>query len=158
MSSPKNFVFTVLDPATGLPKTGLSLSFVTYKDETGANVSPPSISNITGSGGYAFTPVFPTNHGIYFEINTGNVPTIVSGYLRPEDYASDSIPDLAASLTTLLSFHQGTWIIQTAGPDANRIVYYAEDGVTVLAKFDLKHADGTAWSPVAGANTQRVKV
>lgn len=36
----------------------------------------------------------------------------------------------------------GRWKIHSVGPDANRIVYYAEDGVTIVAKFDLKDISG----------------
>lgn len=43
---------------------------------------------------------------------------------------------------TLYAVSVGRWKIHTSGPDANRIVYYAEDGTTVVAKFDLKDLSG----------------
>jgi hypothetical protein len=161
MSSPKNFAFTVYDPATGLPKNGIvgQLSFITYVDDTGVNVTPPAISAVAG-GGYQFTPTFPTDHGIYFEIAVagGYMPLVVPGYLRPEDYAVDSIAGMVADIASLKDFQQGSWEIPTTGPDANRIVFKALDGVTVVGRYDLKHADDTAWVPPAAANTKRVKV
>jgi hypothetical protein len=36
----------------------------------------------------------------------------------------------------------GKWEIFTSGPDANRLVLYRADGVTVLKKFDLTNALG----------------
>lgn len=162
MSSPKNFVFTVYDPATGLPKSGIvgQLSFRTYVDETGSNVTPPSISAIGGgSGGYQFTPVFPADHGLYFEIQVagGYLPLIVSGYLDPRDYALDTLPSIATDVTSLKNHQQGSWEIPTSGPDANRMVFYDLLG-NVLDKYDLKHTDDTPWVPPAGANTKRIKV
>jgi hypothetical protein len=158
MSSPKNFCFTVYDATTGAPKSGVagSMTFAVYKDSGGNNLTPPTITAL-GGGGYAFVPTFPTNAGIYFEINTGNVPIYITGYLRPEDFNVDSIPDILVDTGALRDDTEGSWIIQTTGPDANRMVIYDRNG-NVLRKFDLKHADGTPWVPPAGANTQRVLV
>lgn len=36
----------------------------------------------------------------------------------------------------------GRWEIKTSGPDANRFIVYADDGVTVVRKYDLIGADG----------------
>lgn len=58
-------------------------------------------------------------------------------------------------LDDIRSFEAGRWKIFTTGPDANRIVYYKEDGVTVLAKFDLKDIAG---SPTYAAAFERLPV
>lgn len=55
-----------------------------------------------------------------------------------------NVNDIETMVTRLNSFHSGKWKIWATGPDANRIVYYAEDGSTVLAKFDLKDVSGAA--------------
>lgn len=37
----------------------------------------------------------------------------------------------------------GRWEVVTTGPDANRLVLYRQDGVTVLKKFNLQDASGS---------------
>jgi hypothetical protein len=49
---------------------------------------------------------------------------------------------LAADVNEILEYHTGKWEIKVAGPDANRLILYKSDGVTVLKKFDLKNANG----------------
>lgn len=49
---------------------------------------------------------------------------------------------LATNLNTVLEYHTGKWEIKVTGPDANRLILYKPDGVTVLKKFDLKNANG----------------
>lgn len=58
-------------------------------------------------------------------------------------------------INTIFQFTAGRWKIFSTGPDANRIVYYEEDGITVVAKFDLKDLTG---SPTYQAAFERVKV
>lgn len=48
------------------------------------------------------------------------------------------------AINRLTSFTEGRWKIYTTGADANRIVYFSQDGTTVLAKFDLKDVSGNA--------------
>lgn len=59
--------------------------------------------------------------------------------------------DIAASLSSssqtiqdILDYHQGKWEVVTSGPDVNKMVFYRVDGTTVLKKFALQKADGTA--------------
>lgn len=170
MASPQIVVFPVYDATTGALVSGLaaSLSFDVYRDETGTNLSQPSFTEIDSSGFYYFTPTFTANHHVVYAVNTGagHAPTKWSGDLRPEDYNEDQIPGIATTLTTvsanvsnIQAYQQGTWKIFTTGPDANRLVIYALDGVTVLQKYDLKQSDGTTpWSLPVGANAQRLKV
>lgn len=159
MASPKIFAFIVYDATTGIPKTGAagSFTFETYKTEAGVNQTPPSIVEI-GGGGYYFTPTFVTDHGIFFVLNTANLPLRISGYLRPEDYNADDIPSLETNVTNVMQYQQGSWTIATTGPDANRMIFYAPDGITVLQKYDLQQTDGSTWVLPAGANAKRVKV
>jgi hypothetical protein len=86
MSSPKIVVFHVLDAGTGAPETGLSPTFVTYKDFAGVNLTQPTITEI-GGGAYKFTPVFPTDQGIAFVINPNDATTKrYVGSRRPEEF------------------------------------------------------------------------
>lgn len=142
MASPKLEVFFVKSTATNLPLTGAagSMVFETYKNDLGANVTPqPTISEI-GGGLYAFTPVFSdAARGIAYVITTGasGNPDRIYRYMRPEDWNADKVD-------TLVSIETGKWEIKTSGPDANRMIMYAADGVTVLYKFDLFDESGAA--------------
>jgi hypothetical protein len=168
VASPEIIVFPVYDPTSGALVSGLasSLSFNVYEDETGSTLSQPTITEIGTSGNYTFTPVFTTNHAIVYSISTANnSPLAYSGFLRPEDFATDSIPGMVTSLSSITNmvsnmqqWQQGTWKIATTGADAGKIIYYAEDGTTVLGKYFLYQADGTTiWTLPSGANAQRVK-
>lgn len=138
MASPKIQVFFLYDLATGLPLTGATPTFSTYKDDTGVNLAQPSIVEI-GGGAYKFLPVFTTDKGIAFVIDAGasSNPRYVAGFLRPEDFYLDRVEDMYQE-------HFGKWEIFTTGPDVNRLVLYRDDGVTVLKKFDLHNAAGVA--------------
>jgi hypothetical protein len=136
MSSPKIQVFFLYDLATGLPLTGATPTFSTYKDDTGSNLAQPAISEI-GGGSYKFTPTFPTDKGIACVIDGGASanPRYVASYMRPEDFYIDRVEDLYQETF-------GKWRIHTSGADANRLVLYQTDGVTVLKKFDLQDTNG----------------
>lgn len=53
---------------------------------------------------------------------------------------------VSSSVDRLREGAEGRWKIFTTGPDANRMVFYRPDGVTVLYKVDLKDAAGAATS------------
>ncbi len=135
-NSPKNMAFFLYIESTGAPKTGATPTFTTYKDMDGNNLSQPGITEI-GGGAYEFTPVFPAETGIVAVIDggAGNSPRYQSVALRPEDYNVDLLTDLTDEAF-------GTWEIPTTGPDANRLIFYRADGVTVLQKFDLFDENG----------------
>jgi hypothetical protein len=156
MASPKIISFMVFNGA-GAPLAGVagSLSFSSYKDETGANLSQPTIVEI-GGGAYYFTPVYTANHGISYVINTGaNNPLYVAGYTRPEDFNTDNIDasvssvlsaiaaiDTAlgtaqADITFIRKLKANKWAIYATGPDANRMVFYDDDNETPILKVDL---------------------
>lgn len=152
MASPKIEVIFVYNETTGSPVTGATFTFETYKDNTGANISPPSITEI-GGGAYAFTPSFTTDKGIVYILraDTSNVtPKRVSRYMRPEDWNTDNsdIPTstIESKIDELLQISKGKWEIKTSGPDANRLIFYESDGVTVIQKFDLKDSSGAPTS------------
>ena len=129
MASPKTITFCITNPTTGAPVTGLSPTFVTYKDDTGTNVAQPAITEI-GGGFYKFTPVFTTNHSINYLVDTvGNNPRSYFGTVRPEDYYPDLLQDMSDETF-------GEWRIFTSGGDANKLVLYRPDS-SVLKKFDL---------------------
>lgn len=139
MASPKIEVFFLYNESTGTPLTGQVglLTFDTYVNDLGAAVTQPSFTEI-GGGAYFFTPVFANpNRGIVYIVNSGAgaTPARVARFMRPEDWTTDDI-------STLLKYQEGRWKVFTSGPDANRLVIYDTDNVTVLKKFDL--LDNTA--------------
>lgn len=133
--SPQIVAFAVTNPVTGAPITGgaSGMSFTTYVNEVGSTVTPPSIVEV-GGGGYKFTPTFTTGHGIFYILNTGvgNSPPFISGYIRPEDFAGDAIPDLHAVAV-------GKWSMNVS---TNVLSLYQEDGTTLLKTFNLTDALG----------------
>lgn len=146
MATPNPEVLFVFDGATGVPYTGSAggLAFVVYDDDTGSPVTPPAITKIT-NGIFQFTPVF-SGHGIYYVISTGQAPAYLCRYMRPEEANLDSISTLLSTITQMQEFEQGKWTIATTGGDANRLIIYASDGVTVLAKFNLFDSSGNPTS------------
>lgn len=150
MASPKIEVFFVYSAATGAPLTGLTPTFSTYKDDTGSNLAQPSITEI-GGGAYKFTPTFADlTKGIVYVVDAGATAAsrYFARYMRPEDWNDDYLGEL-------YDYTTGVWQVHTSGPDANRIVFYKQDGVTVVAKYDLKDSAGAATATNA---YKRVKV
>lgn len=136
MGSPQIEVFSVFDD-DGVPLAGVvgDMSFATYKDDSGTNVTPPSITEI-GGGIYKFTPAFPvdTTKGVVYMLQTGHNPAYYSRYVRREDWLGDNLRDL-------LDAQFGRWKIYESGPFANQLVLYREDD-TILKQFDLKDLAG----------------
>lgn len=152
MPSPKIEVIFLYNETTGLPMTGATFTFETYKDNTGANVTPPAITEI-GGGVYSFAPSFTANKGIVYILraDTANAtPKRVARYVRPEDWNTDNsdIPfsTINSAVEELVSIAKGKWEIKTTGPDANRLILYDIDGTTIIQKFDLKDASGSPTS------------
>lgn len=154
MASPHIEVVFVYDN-TGAPKTGQTLTFDTYKDDLGNDLAQPSITEI-GGGAYKFTPTFTTGRGIVYVLNTGTGgnPTRVAKFMRPEDFNIDNadVPTssvavggdatIGTKLDTLLAIAKGKWEIKSTGADANRLIIYDVDGITVIQKFDLFDQSG----------------
>ena len=145
MASPQLQLFFVLSAVTNLPLTGAAggMSFELYRKYNGSSftdLTPPTIIEV-GDGLYAFAPTFADlTAGISYVINTGSGnPQRVFGYMRPEDWNADLI-------TTLVNIETGKWEIKTSGPDANKLIIYAQDGVTPLYKFQLFDSSGTPTS------------
>lgn len=153
MASSKDIVFFIYDSNTGAPLAGqtANLSFATYSDTSGGALTNPAITEI-GGGAYKFTITFPISGlGVVYVLACSSVnatPSYQHGFVRPEEFYIDNI-------ATLMSINQGRWKIHTSGPDANRLVYYADDGITVLKKFDLFDADG---NPTTSTPFERVPV
>jgi hypothetical protein len=137
LTSPKIVVFFLYD-GSGSPLTGVSPTFITYLDDTGTPAAQPTITEI-GGGAYRFTPDFSGNPQLGFAyVVDGTVsanPRLVNGYARPEDY----FPDLIGNMSTVTF---GRWQIFTTGPDANHLVLFEADGITVLQKFQLQDPGG----------------
>ncbi len=70
-----NLAFQIFDSSNN-PVTGLSLSFVTYKNQDGVSITPVPILEI-GNGFYSFESIFSdANLGFAWLINTGNFPEL----------------------------------------------------------------------------------
>lgn len=165
MGSPQIEVFLVFDKSTGLPVAGRlsDLSFSSYTDETGSNVTPqPTFSEI-GNGAYKFTPSFPSSsHGIMYVVNTGTntANPYVYRYMRPEDWKTDNLPADPASDTTVTSVKSDTstmlpHVVQTRHLTEGRwkvdsinstLTAYAQDGTTILQVWNLKDSHGNPTS------------
>ena len=147
MSSPKMDVFFIFD-ATGVPLTGQAhlMSFLSYKTDLGVDYVPhPTIIEI-GGGAYGFLPLFPvdTSRAMVYVLSTGAYanPTAITRYMRPEDYTTDVIPNVQALAQDIKDFNEGRWQIVTSGPDINRMLVFAPDGLTVIKRFNLYDRDG----------------
>jgi hypothetical protein len=135
--SPRIEVFAAFDGTTGDPLTGLTPAFTYYADDQNNAQSQPAITEI-GGGLYMFTPAFSdAARGIVYvvDLGTSSNPRYYWRYVRNEDYDTDK-------LKTLLQIEAGKWQIHTTGPYENQLVFYDEDGTTVLYAFDLKDAAG----------------
>lgn len=156
MSSPKLEVLFVFNATTGLPQAGLTLTFSTYKDDQGNNLTQPTITEI-GGGAYKFTPVFSdATKGIVYIVATGANPAYLMRYMRPEDWNADNADVASSTLATASSLTTASstissvlkWVsadeeLVTSGGDAGRKVYRdSSDHSTVLGKFDLLESDG----------------
>ncbi len=119
MASPQIVVFALFNSAQA-PLAGQSPTFATYKDETGTNLSQPTISEI-GGGFYKFTPVLIAGHGIAYMIDGGALatPQYQYNYLRPEDFY-------------LLKVLQNRWKVV-----GNQLLIYDDDGTTAVLTFNL---------------------
>jgi len=137
MASPKIEVLFFYSASTGAPLTGLTPTFTTYSDTSGTPVAQPAVSEI-GGGAYKFTPTLTANQGIVYVLDAGATatPRYATRYMRYEDYFTDYTKDI-------YQYEQGRWKIFTTGPDANRMVFYEDDGTTVLKKFDLLDSAGS---------------
>lgn len=146
MASPKIVTFFLYDEAAGTALTGATPTFDAYKDDTGANLAQPAISEI-GGGAYKFTPVFTTDKCIVAVINggAGSAPRRQGLFLRPEDYYIDDILDLTDATFGKWVYDSGTYVM----------TLYRADGVTVLAEFDMQDDAG---APTATNPYRRVPV
>ncbi len=99
----------------------------------------PVIAEIGSTGAYQFLPVFTDpDRALIYSLYSGAAdvyPRRSTRFMRPEDWAADDA-------TNVLNVVQGGWEIKTTGPDANRLIFYDTDGVTVLKKFDLTDVAG----------------
>lgn len=161
MAAPKREVFFLYDSGTGAPLGGQAgaLTFSVYKDDLGVDLAQPGFSEIA-PGVYAFTIVFadPARGVIYLvDSGAGAIPAFYGRYARPQDWNDDNADTPLAALgaaiqanidaadlntTNAREFNEGKWEVKTSGPDANRLIIYAPNGVTVLKKFDLFDSAG----------------
>lgn len=126
-------VFFLFNITTNAPVTGASPTFLMYKDDTGANLTQPAITEI-GGGAYGFSPSFTANRGIVYVVDTGHNPSRVHRYIRPEDWANEAI---AADVTFLRKLATNRWKIHTTGPNANQLIYFDDDNITPIYAIGL---------------------
>ena len=140
MASAKLEVVFIFDDA-GEPLTGLTPTFAVYKDDTGSDVAQPAITEV-GGGAYKFTPVFPTDKGLVYILDTdGGFPAYLARYMRPEDYLDQALSD--ASLSRKFLFSQ-----QELGADGH-LVHIDPDDSSELAEFILRDAaDAATTGPI----------
>lgn len=126
IASPQIIVWAVFDGGTGAPKTGVSCTFASYTDETGASVTAPAIVEI-GGGLYKFQPTFTSGHDVVYVVDTAsNSPQHLSNYVRAEDFAY-GIPSVATSLVDMelplasATLSGGAQLIAASGSLPNRI-------------------------------------
>lgn len=161
MAAPKKEVFFLYDSGTGAPLGGQagSLSFSVYKDDLGVDLAQPGFQEIA-PGVYAFTVTFADPaRGVVYLINSGPgaIPAFWGRYARPTDWNDDNadtplaalgaaiqanIDDVDTNVTNGREFNEGKWEVKISGPDANRLIIYAPNGVTVLKKFNLFDSAG----------------
>lgn len=65
-----------------------------------------------------------------------------SPYVGSIKIVANEEADTYAKVSDLQDEALGKWQVFTTGADANRLVLYRQDGVTVLKKFDLTDANG----------------
>ena len=149
MPSPQYQDFVLQDSSTGALVVAQTIGnpgihFLAYTDETGAALSQPTIVNL-GNGHYGFIPVFTTSHNILYSITCGSgvMPASVSGFIRPEDYNTDSldISSLSDRVDQVLDNFEGKWQIFTTGIYANSMVVYKRNG-DILKIFALTDKNG----------------
>lgn len=130
-------------------------------------VLPASYLNLTGVLSYAVSaPTAKTYLGVvkvianeeaetkavadalrtdYTTTRAGKIDTIDTQTATTDGKVDTLIADmgtLSTKMDDVVDYHQGKWEIKTTGPDANRLILYRADGVTVLKKFDLADAAG----------------
>jgi hypothetical protein len=147
MASPQIEVIVFYDLSTGAPLSGLTPTFEVYEDDLGNDLSgtAPTISEIGVSSVYKFTPAFADpDRGIIYVIDAGATanPRRVSRYMRPEDWATDDVATAVADIAIIKTVTLGKWEIKSTGGDANHLILYEDDGVTVLQKFLLTDVSG----------------
>lgn len=120
------------------------MSFLTYRDDGGTEISPPTIAEL-GGGWYGFLPTFSSSSRSLMYIIDGGPnanPAKLARYMRPEDWNSDYVPAVQQLAQSIKDHEQGRWEIPILGPNANCFIVYAPDGVTVLRKYHLLDAGG----------------
>ncbi len=150
MASPRAIGFTVYDLA-GAPLAGAVPVFTVYCDQAGTDILPvPAIIEIKG-GGYYFIPTLVAGSNLYYTIDCGanTLDRYQTGLVRPESFDVDLLPTIdasaaiAATQATLgAKFGGNSSEIPTAGPNLNTEIVYDDDGVSVLAQYDLFDENG----------------
>lgn len=161
MASPRVFGFALYSNIDGSPLAGQTPTFLVYCDETGTDITPPSIIEVKG-GMYYFVPTFRTNHALVFLIDGGvnALSRYDSQVMRPEDYDVDLIAPIdtavagasaaatiAATQATLArKFLQNNKIVD---PATNQEQVLDDDDSTILQAYALQTDTG---SPTTGPN------
>lgn len=84
--------------------------------------------------------VSTTLSGVNTTVN--NINTTVTGTSTTVNGINTTVTGTSTHVLQLRRLAEGHWKIFNTGPDANRLVLYSADGVTVLQKWDLKDLSG----------------
>lgn len=138
----------------GVPVSAVAAGFVTVQivksDGTTYSYTPVGIDwGIFNSGASLDTGTYQLRLTTTDTAATGSLMYIVKATTSDAFVGSIKIVanEEADTYTRVVDLHDetlGKWQIFTTGPDANRLVLYRQDGVTVLKKFDLADSGGTS--------------
>lgn len=79
------------------------------------------------------------------DASAGSSPALIAAAVWDEPVASHlTVGSTGATLKRVQVLKEGRWKLFDSGPDANRVVLYAEDGTTVIQKWDAKDKTGAA--------------
>jgi hypothetical protein len=160
MASPRREIYLATNATSGAPLSGLTPTFLTYKDETGTNLTQPSITEVGTTGIYMFTPTLQINHIIVYVIDNGASAAnrYEWGTIRAEEYDIDLVAGNPAAtwdvvrsghvtagtygalMRLLTAIFAGRVVIDSA---LGTIKIYDLDGTTLLQTQLLFASDGT---------------
>lgn len=137
----------------------------TLEDSQGLIASPRTVAGvveiITGSGMYAANIAFPIGFHGHVTWDTGTIFPIVS--YATEQYNVESndpkvgeirniVSSITSSISQLYDISYGRWKIDTI---TKQMIFYRDDNMTEVARFDLFDSSGT---PSSDAVFERTKV
>lgn len=140
-------LFTGTTPVSAVPNTGITVMII-KADATSLSYTPTAANwaiydtgIASGTGTYQLrlqTTDVDIPGTLMYLVKSATSDTFVGSVKVVANEEADTF----SRVTDMHDETFGKWRIFTTGPDANRLVMYRPDGVTVLKKFDLKTASG----------------